>query len=110
MILVAVVGSLAGGRLRLAAGLDGRRLPGASALAARRWPAAGFVGAGFPLARDLSSRSASANGAFAAAAIATMMQLAGRGRGGREGVRMGMWGAAQAIAFGARRPGRHGGR
>nr|MDJ0777187.1 PucC family protein [Gammaproteobacteria bacterium] len=40
-----------------------------------------------------------ANGAFAVAAIATMMTLAGRGRGNREGLRMGLWGAAQAIAF-----------
>jgi BCD family chlorophyll transporter-like MFS transporter len=39
------------------------------------------------------------NGAFAVAAIATMMALAGRGRGNREGLRMGLWGAAQAIAF-----------
>jgi MFS transporter, BCD family, chlorophyll transporter len=37
-----------------------------------------------------------ANGAFAAAAIASMMQLAGAGR---SGTRMGLWGAAQAIAF-----------
>lgn len=41
-----------------------------------------------------------ANGAFAAAAIAAMMQLVSSGRTGREGVRMGMFGAAQAIAFG----------
>jgi BCD family chlorophyll transporter-like MFS transporter len=41
-----------------------------------------------------------ANGAFAAAAIATMMSLAGQGAKGREGTRMGLWGAAQAIAFG----------
>ena len=41
-----------------------------------------------------------ANGAFSIAAIASMMQLAGRGETGREGVRMGLWGAAQAIAFG----------
>jgi BCD family chlorophyll transporter-like MFS transporter len=41
-----------------------------------------------------------ANGAFAAAAIGSMMALAGRGREAREGVRMGLWGAAQAIAFG----------
>jgi BCD family chlorophyll transporter-like MFS transporter len=40
-----------------------------------------------------------ANGAFAVAAIATMMVLAGLGGGGREGLRMGLWGAAQAIAF-----------
>ena len=42
-----------------------------------------------------------ANGAFAVAAIGTMMGLAGAGREKREGIRMGMWGAAQAIAFGA---------
>jgi len=41
-----------------------------------------------------------ANGAFSIAAIASMMQLAGRGESGREGVRMGLWGASQAIAFG----------
>jgi BCD family chlorophyll transporter-like MFS transporter len=41
-----------------------------------------------------------ANGVFAAAAIATMMHLANAGREGGEGVRMGLWGAAQAIAFG----------
>ena len=29
-----------------------------------------------------------------------MMRLAGEGRRSREGVRMGLWGAAQAIAFG----------
>ena len=41
-----------------------------------------------------------ANGAFAVAAIASMMTLAGRGKGRREGLRMGLWGGAQAIAFG----------
>ncbi|MEM1156039.1 MAG: BCD family MFS transporter [Pseudomonadota bacterium] len=40
-----------------------------------------------------------ANGAFAVAAIASMMTLAGRGAKRREGLRMGLWGAAQAIAF-----------
>jgi BCD family chlorophyll transporter-like MFS transporter len=40
-----------------------------------------------------------ANGAFAVAAIASMMSLAGRGAAQREGLRMGLWGAAQAIAF-----------
>ena len=42
-----------------------------------------------------------ANGAFAVAAIGTMMGLAGAGKEKREGIRMGLWGAAQAIAFGA---------
>ncbi|MEQ8602245.1 MAG: BCD family MFS transporter [Marivibrio sp.] len=41
-----------------------------------------------------------ANGAFAVAAIGSMMNLAGAGKARREGVRMGLWGAAQAIAFG----------
>lgn len=41
-----------------------------------------------------------ANGIYAIAAIGSMMSLVGRGRANREGVRMGLWGAAQAIAFG----------
>ncbi len=40
------------------------------------------------------------NGMFAVAAIGSMMSLAGTGRGAREGTRMGLWGAAQAIAAG----------
>lgn len=40
------------------------------------------------------------NGVFAVAAIGAMMGLAGAGERTREGVRMGVWGAAQAIAFG----------
>ncbi|MBC7430631.1 MAG: MFS transporter, partial [Rubritepida sp.] len=40
------------------------------------------------------------NGVFAAAAIGSMMQLAGREGEARAGMRMGIWGAAQAIAFG----------
>jgi MFS transporter, BCD family, chlorophyll transporter len=40
------------------------------------------------------------NGMFAVAAIGSMMALAGEGRASREGTRMGLWGAAQAIAAG----------
>ncbi|MDO9640468.1 MAG: BCD family MFS transporter [Pseudotabrizicola sp.] len=40
------------------------------------------------------------NGMFAVAAIGSMMALAGQGRGAREGTRMGLWGAAQAVAAG----------
>lgn len=40
------------------------------------------------------------NGMFAVAAIGSMMALAGQGRERREGTRMGLWGAAQAIAAG----------
>ena len=41
-----------------------------------------------------------ANGVFAAAAIGSMMLLASSGRGDREGTRMGLWGAGQAVAMG----------
>ncbi len=41
-----------------------------------------------------------ANGAFAVAAIGSMMTLASAGERSGEGVRMGVWGAAQAVAFG----------
>jgi BCD family chlorophyll transporter-like MFS transporter len=40
-----------------------------------------------------------ANGGFAVAAIGAMMVLASQGQQKREGIRMGLWGAAQAIAF-----------
>ena len=40
-----------------------------------------------------------ANGAFSIAAIGSMMALANQGRSAREGTRMGLWGAAQAIGF-----------
>ena len=40
------------------------------------------------------------NGMFAVSAIGSMMTLAGRGPSSREGTRMGLWGAAQAIAAG----------
>lgn len=40
------------------------------------------------------------NGIFAVGAIGSMMALAGADLPGREGLQMGVWGAAQAIAFG----------
>lgn len=40
------------------------------------------------------------NGMFAVGAIGAMMALAGQGRAAREGTRMGLWGAAQAMAAG----------
>jgi len=61
--------------------------------------ASGSVGPGWPLEATVFLLGL-ANGAFAAAAIASMMALVGAGREFREGVRMGLWGAAQAIAFG----------
>ncbi len=40
------------------------------------------------------------NGVFAVSAIGCMMTLVSQGHKDRDGVRMGVWGAAQAIAFG----------
>lgn len=74
-----------GGCLASAVALAGIALGG---MAAPHWPLAANV---FLLGV--------ANGAFAVAAIASMMTLAGRGAARREGLRMGLWGAAQAIAF-----------
>ena len=71
----------------------------ASALALLGLVAGGALGGEWPLKANVFLLGA-ANGAFSIAAIASMMQLAGRGETGREGVRMGLWGAAQAIAFG----------
>jgi BCD family chlorophyll transporter-like MFS transporter len=53
----------------------------------------------WPLAANVFALGV-ANGAFSIAAIASMMTLATTGTSGREGTRMGLWGAAQAIAFG----------
>jgi BCD family chlorophyll transporter-like MFS transporter len=99
MIVIAIVGSLAGGRVEvLRAWTVGGCLAAALLLAALA--AAGLAGADFPIRAAFFALGV-ANGAFAAAAIASMMQLVSRGRDGRQGVRMGMFGAAQAIAFGA---------
>jgi len=70
-----------------------------SAVALFALAVSGFVGPGWPLETTVFLLGL-ANGAFAAAAIASMMALVGAGRESREGVRMGIWGAAQAIAFG----------
>ncbi|MFQ3666225.1 MAG: PucC family protein, partial [Sphingomonadaceae bacterium] len=58
-----------------------------------------LAGPGFPLAAAVMLLGLG-NGMFAVAAIAAMMDLAGLDGRGREGIRMGLWGAAQAIAFG----------
>ena len=102
MALVALAGSLAGaGRAR----------------AMRAWTAGGCVGSavcllGLALAglvdfwpvRANAVLLGVANGAFAVSAIGAMLGLAGQnlaGEGGaREGVRVGVWGAAQAVAMG----------
>lgn len=69
----------------------------ASALALAGLGAAGFVGADWPLRANVFLLGL-ATGTFSIAAIASMMGLAGA-EAGREGVRMGLWGAAQAQAF-----------
>ncbi len=84
------LGSLRGwvvaGCLGSAASLGAIALLGKTALASMLMPA--VVALGF------------FNGMFAVAAIGSMMALAGQGRDAREGMRMGLWGAAQAIAAG----------
>lgn len=99
MILAAIIGSLAGGRVAV---LRGCILAGCVAACAMLLvlAGAGMAGPQFPL-RSVFFALGLANGVFAAAAIAAMMQLVSQGAEGRQGVRMGMFGAAQAIAFGA---------
>ena len=81
----------------------------------RSWTVAGCVGSALALAGlAMAARFAPhwpvkaniallgfCNGVFAVSAIAAMMALAGAAGARREGVRMGVWGASQAIAFGA---------
>ena len=98
MVLVALVTTLAGARagsLRIWA--VGGCLASALALAALSVGA--FAGAGFPLKPIVFALGVS-NGAYAVAAIGSMMRLVGQGRPERQGVRMGLWGAAQGVAFG----------
>ncbi|MEQ8967381.1 MAG: BCD family MFS transporter [Azospirillaceae bacterium] len=100
MLTVAVACSAFGRRTRAGA-LQAWTIGGcvASAIALGALTFGGLVGPGFPL-RPVVFALGVANGAFAVAAIGSMMALAGADGGSREGVRMGLWGAAQAIAFG----------
>lgn len=80
----------------------------------RHWVVAGCLGSASALAAIalLGASGAAAalvpivvalgffNGMFAVGAIGAMMALAGQGREAREGTRMGLWGAAQAMAAG----------
>jgi BCD family chlorophyll transporter-like MFS transporter len=110
-------GTLAG---MLLAALAGRRWFGITFGSLRQWTiwgcvascvalaglaVAGFggpaVAARWPLGANVFLMGA-ANGAFSIAAIGSMMALSSGGRDGRasrEGTRMGLWGAAQAIGF-----------
>jgi BCD family chlorophyll transporter-like MFS transporter len=98
MILVGVLGARFGDKKSLwmrrwtIAGCVG------SALALGGLAAASVVGPSWPLAPTVFVLGF-ANGVFAVSAIGSMMGLAGAGKGSRAGVRMGVWGAAQAGAF-----------
>jgi len=70
-----------------------------SAVAILALAASGFIGAGFPLRLVVFVLGAGL-GIFAVAAIGSMMSLVDAGRERREGIRMGLFGAAQAIAVG----------
>ena len=71
----------------------------ASALAMAGLSMAAGLGGSWPLLANVFLLGV-ANGAFSIAAITTMMRLAAAAKDGREGTRMGLWGASQAIAFG----------
>lgn len=71
----------------------------ASSVALLCLAAAAVVGPSWPL-RETVFMLGVTNGAYAVAAIGSMMALVGAGSEKREGVRMGLWGAAQAFAFG----------
>ena len=105
------MGVLAG---MLLVGIGGSAFSGGRASAMRVWVTLGCVGsavalgmlaAGAMIGPDFPLKPAVmllgfCNGVFAVSAIGAMMSLAGAVGPGREGVRMGLWGAAQAIAFG----------
>ncbi len=71
----------------------------ASAAALLSLAGADLVGPGWPVRASVAALGL-ANGIFAVSAIGSMMELAHRGAPGSAGVRMGLWGAAQAVAFG----------
>ena len=70
----------------------------ASAIALLSLGAAAMMGHAWPLRISVACLGG-ANGIFAVAAIGSMMELGSQGEPNSAGVRMGLWGAAQAIAF-----------
>ena len=98
MLLVGGAGAIGG---RRAGPLPAWMIAGciASAAALVSLAAAGLTGPSWPLRTTVFILGV-ANGVYAVAAIGSMMALVGAGRESRAGVRMGLWGAAQAIAFG----------
>lgn len=99
MILVGAAGGMVGARGQ--GWMRGWTLAGCggSALALMTLAVAARVGPGWPITPTVFALGFF-NGVFAVAAIGSMMALAGEGKGRREGIRMGVWGAAQAIGFG----------
>ncbi len=99
MLLAAFAGTQFGGRQ--IGTLRGWMVGGclASVVALLGLVIAGVSGPPWPLKSNVFALGV-ANGAFSIAAIASMMRLASEGREAREGTRMGLWGASQAIAFG----------
>jgi len=103
-------GTLAG---MLLAALAGRRIGGLDLGSLRAWTVGGCIASGLALLGLVFAGAMAphwplhanvfllgvANGAFSIAAIGSMMSLASAGCDGREGTRMGLWGAAQAIGF-----------
>lgn len=97
----------------LAGGL-GSAFGGGTPASLRRWIVGGCLGsavalAGLAMAAQVGSAwpltlnivlLGFANGVFAVAAIGAMMGLAGAQGPSRSGIRMGVWGASQAMAFG----------
>lgn len=71
----------------------------ASALALVSLVFAALAGPAWPLRASVLLLGIT-NGVYAIAAIGAMMNLVGAGQENREGTRMGLWGAAQAISFG----------
>jgi BCD family chlorophyll transporter-like MFS transporter len=96
-------------------GALGARTGGHTAQGMRRWIVVGCLGSAGALAalaavgmtgfadglRPVIFALGFCNGVFAVAAVGAMFTLAGAGGSGREGVRIGVWGAAQAMAFGS---------
>jgi len=95
-------------------GFGARTFGGGTARGLRSWTVAGCLGSAVALATLAAGAQLAphwpltanvallgfCNGVFAVSAIGAMMALAGQGGERKEGIRMGVWGAAQAIAFG----------
>lgn len=98
MVLVAFAAGPLAGRRR--GSLQAWTIGGciASAAALSSLALAGLAAGSWPLRINVFALGL-ANGVFSVAAIGSMMALVGTGHASREGLRMGLWGAAQAIAF-----------